>query len=438
MTETCHPRSVREVVENGLCIGCGLCEALAPDRWRMTLTSEGRLRPAPLIPEDIEKDKQILSSCPGAITEAEPRGAQSDAVWGSYTHMGEAWAGDPDTRFHAATGGVLTALGVHLLRSGKARFILHCAADPDYPMRSKWVISETPGDVIKRAGSRYGPSDTLAGLEVALSREEPFAIIAKPCDAGALRARAKADPRLRERLAAVLVMVCGGASDLGKSQDLLREFGVSEDELSVFRYRGYGNPGLTRVETKDGRAFEKTYLDLWKDESGWRIQTRCKLCPDAIGEAADIAAADIWPGGAPTGEDAGFNGVITRTPEGQALFESAVAAGDLVAGRTHSPRDYDNFQPHQVAKKRAMAARLRGLCEAGKPVYHHSGLRLNELDAGDPDEQRGAVTRADSGRFSEPLPVAHAHSTIASDPVDRVQSAEHPPTKRGYHGELDQ
>ena len=102
-------------------------------------------------------------------------------------------------------------------------------------------------------------------------------------------------------------MVCGGASDLGKSWDLVKQFGVTEDEVSVMRYRGYGNPGLTRVETKDGRAFETTYLDLWADESEWRIQSRCKICPDAIGEAADIAAADIWPGGAPVGEDAGFN-----------------------------------------------------------------------------------------------------------------------------------
>lgn len=399
-----QPRSVREVVENGLCIGCGLCEALGPGRWRMTMTSEGRLRPAPLTEENPEADADILAACPGAVAEASGDGAQEDAVWGRYMSMGEAWAGDPEVRFRASTGGVLTALGVHLLRSGKAAFILHCAADPDRPMRSRWTISDTAEQVIARAGSRYGPSDTLAGLEAALARDEPFAIIAKPYDAGAVRARAKADPRLRDRLVALLVMVCGGASDLGKSWMLLDELGVSEEEVSLFRYRGFGNPGRTRVETRDGRAYERTYNEMWADEAGWRIQTRCKLCPDAIGEAADLAAADIWPDASPSGEDAGFNGVIARSGTGQALLEAALAAGDLVAGRPLTPRDYDLFQPHQVAKKRAMAARLRGLAQAGRPGYAHSGLRLGALDASEAGEEEGARDRARAGRFDEALP----------------------------------
>ena len=39
------PETIRAVVENGFCIGCGLCEALAPERWQMRMTPQGRLRP---------------------------------------------------------------------------------------------------------------------------------------------------------------------------------------------------------------------------------------------------------------------------------------------------------------------------------------------------------------------------------------------------------
>ncbi|WP_120501982.1 Coenzyme F420 hydrogenase/dehydrogenase, beta subunit C-terminal domain [Roseovarius sp. EL26] len=399
-----HPQSVREVVENGLCIGCGLCEALAPDRWSMMMTVQGRLRPVPTALEQDQKDQSILAACPGAVAIATATGDKEDPIWGRYFHMGEAWAGDEDIRFRAATGGVLTGLAVHLLRSKKAEFILHCAANDENPMRTKWEISETPEQVLQRAGSRYGPSNTLAGLEYALERGQPFAIIAKPCDAGAVRQRAKSDPRLDVLLVAVLVMVCGGASELGKSEDLLEEFGIEEADLSLFRYRGYGNPGPTRVETHDGRAFEKTYQEFWADESGWKIQSRCKICPDAIGEAADVAALDVWPGGAPVGEDAGFNGVITRSRTGQDLVQAAVETGDLVLGQDHAPRQLDDFQPHQVAKKHAVAARLRGLSKAGQPVYHHDGLRLSELDAKDETDEHGAFERAKARRFKEEMP----------------------------------
>ncbi|MBY6066575.1 Coenzyme F420 hydrogenase/dehydrogenase, beta subunit C-terminal domain [Leisingera aquaemixtae] len=397
-----QPGSVKEVVEAGLCIGCGLCEALAPECWKMAYTPQGRLRPSRIGPGS---DAAILKACPGAV--ARPNGETAplgDAVWGGYHRMQEAWAGDPDTRFRAATGGVLTALAAHLLRSGEARFILHCAADPQAPIRSVWCLSGTPGQLLQRAGSRYGPSDTLAGLQAALDRDEPFAVIAKPCDAGALREVAKSDQRLARNLVAVLVMVCGGASDLGKSQAVLDEYKLSETDVALFRYRGHGNPGPTRIETHDGRAFQKTYGEMWADESGWRIQTRCKICPDALGEAADVAAADIWPDASPDGDDDGFNGVITRTAAGEQLFRAASEAGSLIAGADITPRQFDAFQPHQVRKKHALAARLRGMAAAGSPVYEHEGLRLETLDTHDAQEEMGTLQRVRGGKFHEELP----------------------------------
>ena len=64
-----------------------------------------------------------------------------------------------------------------------------------------------------------------------------------------------------------------------KSEELLARFGIAEDQLRLFRYRGYGNPGPTRIETEDGRAYEVSYQQLWEDESKWMIQPRCKIWP---------------------------------------------------------------------------------------------------------------------------------------------------------------
>lgn len=405
-------QSIAEVVKSGLCIGCGLCEAVTQGRVRMAMTDYGGLRPTPADAFTPFEESRLLAACPGVI--AEPRTKterQPDPVWGAFTSMRYAWADDPELRFRAATGGVLSALGVHILRTGKARFVLHVGVDPDQPMRSRWVLSETPDDVVANAGSRYGPTAPLAGLVKALERNEPFAIIAKPCDLGAVHQFAKKDPRIDELCVARLVMVCGGQSRLTKSADVLAEYGLTEDELILFRYRGYGNPGRTRIETRDGRVFEKTYLQLWEDEGSWQLETRCKLCPDALGEAADVAAADVWPGGSPAGEDAGFDGIIVRSAAGEALVTSAVAAGDLVLGDPISPREADAFQPHQVRKKVALAARFAGLAAAGFPVIDTPGLRLDELGERIDSEARaaqiaGIKQRVGEGRIAEPLPVS--------------------------------
>jgi coenzyme F420 hydrogenase subunit beta len=125
-------------------------------------------------------------------------------------------------------------------------------------------------------------------------------------------------------------------------------------------------------------VFELTYQQLWEDESKWMIQPRCQICPDAIGLEADIAASDVWPGGSPVGEDEGFNGIIVRTPRGLELYEAAVAAGVLRSEHAVTFGDFDRYQPHQVRKRRAVWARLRGRELAGKPVPIVTALGLKD------------------------------------------------------------
>ncbi len=371
--------SIADVVRFDLCIGCGLCEAVTGGRIRMTMNAAGSLRPDVVDGFTGAEEDRLLAACPGAVAEARADSAATvDEIWGGHRSMTMAWAADPSIRFGAATGGVLTALAVHLLRTGPAMFILHVGADPERPIRSRWVHSETTEDVIANSGSRYGPTAPLAGLGAALDRDQPFAVVGKPCDLGAIHRYASVDPRIEEHCIVRLALVCGGQSRLTKTLGLLDRFGLEEHDVESFRYRGNGNPGPTRLETEAG-GYEVSYAEMWADESSWDVETRCKLCPDALGETADVAAADAWPGGAPFGEDDGFNTMIVRTGVGERLVADAVAAGDLVLGDPVTPRQLDLFQPHQVRKKEALAARFEGMVGAGIPPIETRGLRIRRL-----------------------------------------------------------
>ena len=349
----------------------------------MMMTKGGSLRPDPVDGLGSDVDELIAKVCPGVVAEArvEPAWAdrEADPIWGVHGTMTMGWAADPFVRHRAATGGVLTALGMYLLDSNTVTRVLHVGADPASPMRSEAVVSTTADEVLERSGSRYGPTAPLANLHATLDAGEPFAVIAKPCDLGALHRLAAHDPRVDELCVARLTMVCGGSSRLTKSSALLDSHGVTETELSSFRYRGNGNPGLTVAETADGQRFETTYLELWEDEGTWDIETRYKVCPDALGEAADISAADAWPGGTPTGEDEGFNAVVSRSVRGEALWAAAIEAGYIVQGEPVTPRQFDDFQPHQVRKKEALASRYAGMKEAGVIPIHTIGLRVDAL-----------------------------------------------------------
>lgn len=379
-------------------------------------TPEGRERPIARGELDRATLVRINSACPGTRIAGPDRGASSgqaltDTNWGPAERLSIGHAGDPVVRFRGSTGGVLTALGQFLLTSGRVKFILHVGASKSAPMHTERRLSFDCASVLEGAGSRYGPAAPLVDFCEVLDRREPFALIAKPCDITAVRNLSLMDPRVDQQMRYALTLVCGGASDLTKSQEVLQRFGVQENQLALFRYRGYGNPGPTRLETKDGRAFEVTYQDLWEDESKWMIQPRCKICPDAIGLGADIAASDVWPGGSPVGEDDGFNGIIVRTKRGLELYDAAVAAGALIIDREASFGDLDLFQPHQVRKRRAVWARLKGMAIAGKPVPMVIDLGLEDCArqnslATNLDEARGARRRAKAGRLGEPRPVS--------------------------------
>jgi coenzyme F420 hydrogenase subunit beta len=408
-----HPLTLDEIVRDGLCIGCGLCRSLAgPERVELVMTETGCERPIASGPLDEETLRLIDAVCPGTHiegaepTQVPPR-AQTDLVWGPWVRMVIGHASDPAVRHRGSTGGVLTALGQYLLEAREVDFILHVAASREAPMRSRRHLSFDAAQVLEGAGSRYGPAAPLVDFRAILDRGRPFAFIGKPCDVNAVRNLARHDPRVDRLMRYALTFVCGGASDLGKSEAVLDQFGLKEEELALFRYRGFGNPGPTRIETRDGRAFEITYQDMWAEEAGWRIQPRCKICPDAVGEGADIAASDVWPGGGPTGEDEGFNGILVRTEAGRRLFGAAVQAGAITIIQEIGPRDMDLFQPHQVRKKKAVWARLAGMRAAGMATPEVVNLRIEELARTNSltenlAEARGSLRRARAGRLGEP------------------------------------
>ena len=133
------------------------------------------------------------------------------------------------------------------------------------------------------------------------------------------------------------------------------------------------------IKTKDGREHDREYNSFWGEESTWRVHFRCKICPDAIGESSDVAALDTWRGGSPKGEDEGFNAAIIRTKNGLELFNEASKAGYIKIGNELKIEDINDFQPHQVNKKKAVYARHLGMTKNGVPTINTKGLRIKKL-----------------------------------------------------------
>ena len=375
-----------DIVNNGLCIGCGLCQSIAgKDNIEISMSPKGRLEPKEISKISPEVFKKILNVCPGTIVEGLPKenvdqSAKHNLVWGYYLSLCYTWSTDKKIRFESSTGGLLNGLSIYLLETKKVKFILHTAADPKKPMRSVPKFSYSKEELLNCEGrSRYGPTAPLEKFHEALDLSQPFVFVGKPCDISAIRQLSKIDTRVNQLCKYLLTLVCGGFAEFTKAQEFIESFNVKEDELSIFRYRGYGNPGKMYIKTKDGREYDREYNSFWGEESTWRVPFRCKICPDAIGESADIAALDTWRGGSPKGEDEGFNAAIVRTKKGLDLLNEAAKAGFIHIGDKLEIEDISDFQPHQVNKKKAVYARHQGMKKSNSPTINTKGLRIEEL-----------------------------------------------------------
>ncbi len=407
------------IVEQGLCIGCGLCQSIADKNTvQVVKTSRGYQQPVVVGELDHVTVDKIYDTCPGTRIEGLPErlvdaDTRFDNVWGPWRRITRGWATDPETRHEGATGGVLTALGIYLLESKRVEFILHAKSSTRDPSFGDRHLSFNKADVIESAGSRYGPTAPLIDIRDVLDRNQPFAFIGKPCDISALRNYARNDERVDKLVKYWLTMVCGGYSTPASTRAFYERIGINPEQVTALKYRGRGCPGPTRVEA-EGQVKEVHYLDFWgEEESMWALPFRCKICPDGIGEAADIAAADSWPGGSPNRVDSetdpGVNTIIARSRAGKELLSAAVADGALSIEYDITADDMSICQPHQMHKKYAVWARHQGLADEGRIKPRTARLRIEAL-AGELPEDRnqyqreGTRQRIRDGKVCEPTP----------------------------------
>jgi coenzyme F420 hydrogenase subunit beta len=353
---------VEHVVAAGLCVGCGGCVSAEGGLPASTLrfSPGGHLRPVFDRPADAAASRRAAAVCPAIELQLEPDpAAPVHALWGPLVSVHTGWALDATVRHQGSSGGVLSALLVHLLESGQVDFIAQVGADPEAPLHSVRRLSRTREDVLAAAGSRYAPSPALRDVEALFASGERFAFVGKPCDVAAMRRVVAQRPEWRAQLKFVLSFLCAGVPAQQGTTEVLQALGTEASEVRAFRYRGEGWPGQATALTHDGRRLQMDYNRSWGEILGRHLPLRCKLCPDGTGEFADLVCGDAWYGedGYPDfDEREGRSLVLSRTALGEQLLQQARAAGAVTTAP--EPVDaIDAMQPYQRTRKQVVLGR---------------------------------------------------------------------------------
>ena len=213
-------------------------------------------------------------------------------------------------------------------------------------------------------------------------------------------------PALDRNLGLVLSFFCAGTPTTAATLRLADSLGFGQpDQISSVKYRGDGWPGLFRVRDRAGREETLTYDDSWGALARRQRQLRCQLCPDGLGELADITGGDAWHRKS-EGTD-GISVILARTALGRRIVEEAMRDGYLTA----TPSDAHKVVEAQglVRRRRLVAARIAALRLFGRPTPRFRGFHLGAAAAqagpvGTAKEFAGMVKRVWTRGYLRPEP----------------------------------
>lgn len=371
-----HP--IDTVIERRLCSGCGACAYLGQDSGvtMVDFPSVGR-RPVGVRQLPLSVKDEIADVCPGVRVEAPGwdghRPTADELVVGPALRIWEGWAADPDLRWAGSSGGVVTALACYALERLDMALVIHTGMDPEKPWRNRTVVSGDRESLVAHSGSRYSTSSPVEALRIIETSDRPCVFIGKPCDVAAVARLRRTRPALDRNLGLVLSFFCAGTPASDGSRRLAARLGfTTPSSIAALHYRGQGWPGEFRVTDRDGRQGRLSYDDSWGQLATEPRQLRCHLCPDGLGELADVTGGDAWH--RRSEGTAGVSVILARSPRGLEVVEGALRDGYLEA----TPSDASRVVKAQglVRRRQLLGARLVALRTLWLPTPSFPGFRL--------------------------------------------------------------
>jgi coenzyme F420 hydrogenase subunit beta len=367
------------IIKEGLCIGCGLCEALGN---KMVITEKGFFEPSDSSFSNYKNQKIIEKVCPGSETFHKNSSTLSHPIWGSFKDIVKTHSLNKDIRFGASSGGVITSLLKYLVEQKIVDFVIITTADEKNPIINQSYLTNNIKKIINSQSSRYSPSSPLKEIFKAKENKQRIALVGKPCDITAYKNLEKLIPELKNTVVYTISFLCAGIPSIKGTKKIIENFNIDLSRVKSIKYRGNGCPGNFTIKTNNNASHTLSYNDSWGKVLNKYLHKRCKICPDGTGESADISCGDIWKeeDGKPVFiNNDGDSLVIVRKSNGEKLI-SKLVFDNIIAKPEQITIDYLNrVQPYQVVRRKYLLARYLGLLLSFKKTPNYDFARFGKF-----------------------------------------------------------
>lgn len=356
--------NVSKVADAKLCCSCGACAWICPRKavsYRETVG--GYLLPE-INPVRCTGCGVCLSICPGAglasgVLNRLPKDPFTGDVLDAYVGK----ATDKDLYANSQSGGIVSALLSHALKTGKIAAAVTTVMVEGNPPRAVPRLAMNADEVRLSQKSKYCPVPLLSIMEEVEKVDSPVALVGVSCQIHGLLNIVERYPRLKDKIRFTVGLICERTMAYTAMDYLIKKVGSFEDGAIMLHFRDKacgGYPGNVNIVCSNGRSTSLP-ATVRKGIKDFFTPARCRLCFDKMNVLADITVGDPW-GISPVDRAGGESIAVVRTEAGRNLFRDAIDKGAVAVRQI----DYQQALAGQKIDRKRLE--WNGYMEAWRPL----------------------------------------------------------------------
>ncbi|PLX00004.1 MAG: hypothetical protein C0594_16280 [Marinilabiliales bacterium] len=364
---------LKKIQKSHLCNRCGTCVGLS--KCKIVFADKtGKYRPVVACEIDEELADTLLEACAGKdfsfpkYTELFYKDTEKFHTYiGPYTQISIGHSTDTEIRSKGASGGIISAVLIYLLESGKIDGVITLGMSKKEPWLTQAMIATSREEIIEAAQSKYIISSVNEILAVSSEFKGRLAYVGLPGQVQSIRKLQAMNHPSVANIEYIFGPFYGNTLHFSSIKSFLKTYkekDYTQIEKLYFRHGEW--PGNMRIELKSGRIIE-----LKKFHANYlipfHILKNSLYCSDLANEFTDISGGDAW---APVYEERGkgFSMIIGRSVKGQHIIDEMVKKGLLVANPISEDEAIEMHSHGYDLKKRGTFIRIKIRKFFGKSV----------------------------------------------------------------------
>jgi coenzyme F420 hydrogenase subunit beta len=337
-------RNVNFVTENNLCLSCGFCEPVCPEKAITIKFNPRKGYHEPIIDDHLCKNHQkCLDVCPGyevnfpRLNSFLERDIPEKHQIGIVDESMVLYSSNLEIRKNAASGGIITELINFLFDNNEIVGAYVTRPSKENAFEPEGFIARNKEELLDSQMSIYNSVPFGKAVNELKEIDGKIVFVGIPCQTHGLLKYLEMYPELKSKIYVFIGTFCGGYQTSHAHKYYFPKIGVNFDDMKYVDYR-YGEfPGQLNIGFKDGthkeykRRFTKASM---KNNYNTAFNSsfyvpRCYTCADKGNILTDISAGDPW---LPkfSDEKLGKSLIVTRTRLGKELIQRAIDAGYII------------------------------------------------------------------------------------------------------------